>query len=611
MEKSEMIKLIAQYLNDKGYSEVSQILQKETSTSLECENLKPLKKYISNGEFDSAINIIKNNCEEKEHIYLIPKIRLTQIFESLLEQFVNYEGVPLPKQEIIKKKNEALILIRNICNSSYSYEKDDLIRDSINLVFIDQKEELVNKMKEMCMICCSRESLKDYIESILSQSTSLLRCLHPKSLQNMLDNLIKNQIENCKYHTYTEDLSFSYFEDHQCSESNIPYKLSLSIEEHDEEVLNIICSNSESLVAILLKNNFVIVYKISHKIQGFSNNVNQKQQINIFLENQDAYFNSKINSGSTLNKYILIFDEIIYFKLHDNQVTSLVFSSCENYLLSASKDKTAKIHHIYTGKCVTTFDHGSSMCSSAIFLENDNTVLTSCLGQCINLWSRQGVKISSFPTVTINEILFSKKHSVLLLVAPTLKAIIIYNLDKRIEVSKLMINDTIISCALSKIDEGEFLLVNSSNSTPVLSLWSLSENNILRKYFGHRQEKLAIKCSFGGVQEKFVLSGSDNKEIYIWNRNSTVPSVILKAHSSCVNSVLWFTNSLFSNIIISGSDDHTIKIFSNEKVGKIEFNSDSTLRGSKSEKEKNNFQTNGNDDEESYFRSRSESYSES
>ena len=239
-------------------------------------------------------------------------------------------------------------------------------------------------------------------------------------------------------------------------------------------------------------------------------------------------------------------------------------------LITASKDKTVKLFDIYKGVCKKVFEQ-ANMISSAIFFEEESTILTSCLGQKISLWSRDGTLIDTVTTVTVNELHYSKKHNIIILIAPTIKAIILYDYSTKSEIDKLKINDTIVSTSLSKTDEGEFFLVNSSNATPVLSLWKLSTRKIIRKYFGHRQERLTTKCSFGGELENFLLSGSDNKEIYIWNRNASVPVLVIKAHSSCVNSVIWPTLRPFSSIVISGSDDHTIKVFSNDKTGKISF----------------------------------------
>lgn len=57
----------------------------------------------------------------------------------------------------------------------------------------------------------------------------------------------------------------------------------------------------------------------------------------------------------------------------------------------------------------------------------------------------------------------------------------------------------------------------SSDSTKVIvnyapdeiQIWSLTDQCLLKKLFGHKQSKHVIKSSFGGLDEGFVLSGSE------------------------------------------------------------------------------------------------------
>jgi WD40 repeat protein len=549
MEKSDTIKIIVQFLNEKGYKEVGDKLEQESNISAESKNLKNLKNYISKGKYEKAISIILNNANEKEQIYLIPKIRVAQIFDSILQNFDE------DKSKNITNQNETIQLIRKIISSNEIYDKDATIQKCMKLVFINNHEELTKKMKEISPVSFSKESLNDFIESTLSNSNSLLKSLHPKSLEHMLDSLVKNQINKCLFHTVNnkaKDYSyspfkinpekFSYFEDHKCLSTNIPYKCLLTIEEYDEEILNLMLSPNEKYVAVILKSNLISIYKLT------------------WIENLSSMEITVISS----------------FKAHENQITSLQWNKNETMILTASKDKTVKLFDIFTGQKKISIEL-SSMASSAIFYDNESKILTSCLSQKLGLYTIEGILLEQTPTVTVNEILFSEKFNLIILIAPTIKAVILYDYPTKSEYAKLMINDTIVSTSLSKLDQGRYLLVNSSNATPVISMWDLSTRSVERKFFGHRQERLSTKCTFGGEHEKFILSGSDNKEFYIWNRNSTIPISVIKAHSSCVNAAIWPMIRPNSFIILSASDDHTLKIFGNDKVNKIFSSKDRKL----------------------------------
>lgn len=108
-----------------------------------------------------------------------------------------------------------------------------------------------------------------------------------------------------------------------------------------------------------------------------------------------------------------------------------------------------------------------------------------------------------------------------------------------------------------------------------IQIWSLTEQCLLKKLFGHKQSQHVIKSCFGGLNESFVLSGSEGKSgvfvylilmffpdaaIYVWHLESGELIEILKGHEKgCVSSVAW---SPTMPLICSVGDDHTIRLWS-------------------------------------------------
>ena len=103
-----------------------------------------------------------------------------------------------------------------------------------------------------------------------------------------------------------------------------------------------------------------------------------------------------------------------------------------------------------------------------------------------------------------------------------------------------------------------------------------------KKYFGHIQKNATITCVFGGMKEEFILSGSEDSFIYIWMRKyEESPVYKIEGHTGIVNSIFMvsFFKSDFNinndndenddgnlNFIVSGSDDHTLRVFCNKNV---------------------------------------------
>ena len=79
-------------------------------------------------------------------------------------------------------------------------------------------------------------------------------------------------------------------------------------------------------------------------------------------------------------------------------------------------------------------------------------------------------------------------------------------------------SDTLLSIALSK--DGRYLLANLSFKLPRLEIYDLDrKGEVVARYRGHKQEMFIVKCAFGGVSEGFVMCGSEDSCIYIWNRD--------------------------------------------------------------------------------------------
>jgi WD40 repeat protein len=76
--------------------------------------------------------------------------------------------------------------------------------------------------------------------------------------------------------------------------------------------------------------------------------------------------------------------------------------------------------------------------------------------------------------------------------------------------------DTVTSIALSR--DGRYLLANESLKMPRIVLYDLNRKEVVHRFRGHKQEMFILRCSFGGVNESFVLCGSEDSNIYLWNK---------------------------------------------------------------------------------------------
>ena len=140
--------------------------------------------------------------------------------------------------------------------------------------------------------------------------------------------------------------------------------------------------------------------------------------------------------------------------------------------------------------------------------------------------------------------------------------------------------DTITSIALSK--DGRYLLANVSMNQPRLEMFDLGTPNdpghrkaeLVRRFKGgHTQSCFVLRCSFGGANDNFVLCGSEDTSISLWNRDKgDIITKIQSAHSSVINAVAW--SPVDPYIFLSCSDDQTIRLWGTESMSTCEVHQD-------------------------------------
>ncbi|PIK55186.1 putative WD repeat-containing protein 26 [Apostichopus japonicus] len=64
---------------------------------------------------------------------------------------------------------------------------------------------------------------------------------------------------------------------------------------------------------------------------------------------------------------------------------------------------------------------------------------------------------------------------------------------------------------------------------------------------------------FWGVDEKFVASGSEDNNVYIWHIKEEMPIAVLQGHTRTVNCVAW--NPVVPTMLVSVSDDCNIRVW--------------------------------------------------
>ncbi|KAH9079635.1 WD40-repeat-containing domain protein, partial [Lactarius deliciosus] len=121
--------------------------------------------------------------------------------------------------------------------------------------------------------------------------------------------------------------------------------------------------------------------------------------------------------------------------------------------------------------------------------------------------------------------------------------------------------------------DSQYALVNHAPGTRFFC--GIYSRGLTCKYTGQRQTRHVIRSCFGGVDGNLVVSGSEDGNVYIWDRERAVLLDVLTGHGSgSVNSVAW--NPRNTQMFASCSDDFTIRLWE-PSVGVAEAESSSGI----------------------------------
>ncbi|KAG1789467.1 WD40-repeat-containing domain protein [Suillus plorans] len=107
-------------------------------------------------------------------------------------------------------------------------------------------------------------------------------------------------------------------------------------------------------------------------------------------------------------------------------------------------------------------------------------------------------------------------------------------------------------------EDSQYALIN--HAPDEIHLWDLKEFRLAHKFTGQQQGHHVIRSCFGGIDGNFVISGSEDRNVYVWHRDTGTSLEVLEGHGlGSVNSIAW--NPHNERMFASCSDDNTIRVW--------------------------------------------------
>ncbi|KAG2077968.1 WD40 repeat-like protein [Suillus decipiens] len=399
----------------------------------------------------------------------------------------------------------------------------------------------------------SRRQLLDDLQHYTPSSTMIPRC----SCSTLLAQSGEYQRYRCLYHNSHVDPSLaSLFSDHTCDKESFPRITTTILEVHSDEVWNVAWSHDGVRLASASKDKTAIIWRIGLQAEP--------------------------SSRDCIAEFIL--------RDHPYPVGCLAWS-LDDSILSTSADHLIFLWNTKTGVLIKTLDNHAETVSALVWLPDGSGFMTGSLDRKIMLWDMEGELRESWNDIAIRVTDAAVTPDMTRLVAvgmgykppPALARANVRDASPpivsndngnavwpRSPENRMIIYDLKTGQVEQSVHmEGELTSVNISedsrhaliNHVPdEIHLWDLEESRLAHKFTGQQQGHHVIRSCFGGIDSNFVISGSEDCNVYVWHRDTGTLLEVLEGHGSgSVNSVTW--NPRNKRMFASCSDDNTIRVW--------------------------------------------------
>lgn len=500
----DIVRLIGQHLRSLGLHRTVDQLMLESGCMLEHPAAAKFHNHVMEGDWDKAesdLNELKSLVESPQGLLKMKFLLLEQKYLEYLEDSHVFEALHCLRNELTPLKY----------NTQRVHELSTYIMCS-NATDLREMAHWEGKGIP------SRTRLMEKLQEFLPPTVML----PPRRLVTLLNQAIELQKDKCPYHNtkYDSDLdSVSLLIDHVCSKDQFPCCTLQVLNDHCDEVWFCRFSPDGTKLATGSKDGSMNIWKIDENT-----------------------YECRLYKA---------------FDGHSYGVAYLSWSPDSTYIVACGPDDCSElwVWNVETGELRKRMSQSpdDSLTSASWQADGKQFVTGGTRGQ-FYLCDLDGNVKESWEGVRV-QCLGCRQDNKTVLASDTHHRIREYNFEDLTDRHLIQEDHPIMSFTMN--ESGRLALLNVA--TQGVHLWDLQDRVLVRKFQGVTQGFYTIHSCFGGVNQDFIASGSEDHKVYIWHIKREIPIAKLEGHTRTVNCVHW--NPRIPCMLASAADDGTVRIW--------------------------------------------------
>ncbi|KXX74493.1 WD repeat-containing protein 26 [Madurella mycetomatis] len=503
-DREEITRILIQALDDLGYHAAAQSVGEESGFEVESRDVAAFRQAVLEGSWSRAEELLWGKGPEDGLVLAPGADRNAMRFWLRQQKFL----------ELLEQRETARALA--------------VLRTELTPLVSEQHQTL--HLLSRFLMCQDAEDLraKANWDGANGRSrhillTQLLECISPSAmlparrLAVLLDSVKRIQVGNCLYHTSDEPPSL--YADHSCDRSLFPSEVVMELPQPGVEMT--------------------------------------QQEIWQVRFSPDGKLLASCGSDSRVTIWDAVCLPSVRTILHpDSEVGNIAWSPDGKLLLTCGLNHLAKIFDVDRGECVRELERFDEPVSSCVWAADGQTFVTGSFDKSRSLcsWNLRGDRIHTWTTSHRTEDVALSPDQHWLAAMDDQRTVHLYNYETREHVYDLTVNARPSSLSIS--GDSRYMLVTKTDNEAVLI--DIETRETMAKYSGLVGGQFTIRSAFGGANENFVISGSEEEEkralasrktwadvngqdgrVLVWHKMTGTLVFEAEAHIPRCNSVAW------------------------------------------------------------------------